>query len=318
MPETIVAKSINRRTGKLPSDRTPAGDIVTEKFAPWNVPLVVDDGYAKVQVDRVSGKLPTEFTPLGAIVERYYINLHSERPNDPYWEDPVRRWVTKVKAEDGSDVEIAYGFPPRDYDDVHTASTIAAAPRVAFVSPKTAATVRAGSIGVWVDVTAGNGVERVEYYRGDELVATATTAPWKGTLAIPGKLGEQVTITAKAYDKLYYTGSTEITVTIGTDDTPPAARFLTPAAGAKVELGTDLTITLEAYDRGGDVVSVVLSLDGKVIAEFKNPPYEFTLPIKSPLAAGTHTLHLVATDTDSRTTESTTTFEVVGVRTGGN
>lgn len=309
VPDTIVAKSINRRTGKLPSDRTPAGDIVTEKFAPWNVPLAVDDGYIKLKVDRVSGKLPTEFTPPEAIVDRIFINLHSERPNDPYWEDPVRRWVTHYKSEDGSDVEIAYGFPPTTYDDVHTASAIASAPRVAFVSPKNSATVRAGAIGVWVDVTGSNGIDHVEYYRGTELLTTVASAPWKGTLTLSGNPGEQVIITAKAYDKLGYTGSAEITVTLGVDDTPPFVRFLTPTAGSTVAVGSELAISLEAYDRGGDVTSVTLSLDGKVITDFKNPPYEFTVPTKS-LAAGTHTLHAIATDTDGRTTEGVASFEV--------
>lgn len=69
-PEGIIEKEVDILSGKLPTALTPA--TKTEIFTSFNTPAESDDVH-----------LPGE------------IVLHSERPHDPAWEEPVRSWTER-------------------------------------------------------------------------------------------------------------------------------------------------------------------------------------------------------------------------------
>ncbi|MFH0834207.1 MAG: penicillin-binding protein [Patescibacteria group bacterium] len=308
IPEGIVQRSVSRLTGKLASSTTPSDQIVVETFTEQNAPIEIDDAFVDMKIDRVSGKLPSSLTPESAIELRKFVNLHSERPYDPEWEKPVQAWIRSAYGED-SELQV----PPTETDDVHTSATAKLAPTITIESPVSQSTVATGTLGVWVDIDASQGVEKVEYYRDDELVSTATTAPWKGIVPIPNRLsdGDRVKITAKVFDKLYYSDSSTVQVTVGQDTQVPTVRITMPTPDQKVERGTTLLASADAFDAGGDVAKVEFFLDGSPISTVKYPPFEVPIVIDSGLRLGSHTVKVEATDTTGRTISESVTFEVV-------
>ncbi len=313
VPEGIVQRSVSKLTGKIPAETTPADQIVVETFAKWAVPLGVDDAFTTLTIDAASGLLPTEFTPESALTTKTFVNLHSLQPGNPAWETPVQEWLVRQSNNEESEFKFEFEPPPTELDNVHTAETARFQPSISIVSPISGSTTRKGAIGVWVDVSAGSGVEKVEYYRDDELVATATAAPWKGTVVIPvrASTGDRFLITAKVYDKLYYADTSSVEIIVGTDTQAPTVRITTPRKGEKITRGTTLLASAEAFDAGGDVKQVVFEFDGQTLATLTEPPYETPLIIRTSTALGTHRLRVTATDTDGRTTRETIEFEVV-------
>jgi penicillin-binding protein 1A len=308
IPEGIVQRSVSKLTGKLASATTPVDQIVVETFLDTTVPLEVDDAFVEIEVDAASGKRPTELTPTSALVKQKFVNLHSERNYDPEWENPVREWL-----EENSEENSVLEPPPTDFDDVHTIETAKYPPSISIVSPISNSTVQKRAIGIWVDVTAPHGVEKVEYYREDDLVATATVSPWKGNLAIPLRTddGDKVLITAKVFDKLYYSSTSTVEVIVGEDTQAPTVRITSPTANQNVARGSTLLVKVDAFDAGGDVEKVTFYLDGSRIDEMEHPPYETPLVIRSSMSLGHHTLKVTATDTTGRSTSSSTTFNVI-------
>ena len=308
-PEGIVKRSVSRMTGKLVSSTTPTNQISVETFADFAVPLEIDDAFIEVTVDEVSGKLPTAFTPESAKVKKIFVNLHSERPHDSEWERPVYEWLKHSSKNENT----VFTPPPTEHDDVHTTATVQKKPSISIISPVSGSTVQKRSIGIWVDVSAAHGVEKVEYFRDGNLVATATSAPWKGVLPIPLRAedGRHYKLTAKIYDKLFYTDTSSVEVTVGEDTQRPTVRIIAPAVQQKVARGTTLLVKAEAFDAGGDVKKVEFWLDGARLDEFTYPPFELPIVIRSSTRLGTHRLKVIATDTTGLTATSEVKFGVV-------
>lgn len=86
------------------------------------------------------------------------------------------------------------------------------------------------------------------------------------------------------------------------DAAPPSAAIQSPAANAKVK--GRFTVSATSSDRFG-VADVVLSLDGEPVATDAVAPYKFVVEA-GPLAAGVHTLSIVATDTSGNASAAVT------------
>lgn len=308
LPKNIVQRSVSRLTGKIASDTTPVDQITAETFASFAVPLEVDDAFIRLTIDAASGKLPTEYTPDSAKVQKTFSNLHSERPHDPEWETPVREWLQKSTTNKNT----VLSPPPTEFDDLHNAQTAAQSPTVSIVSPISGSTVQKQIIGVWVDVVAPHGVEKVEYYRNGSLFTTSRVSPWKGVLAIPLQSadGSKHTITAKIYDKLFYTDTSSVEVIVGDDTQIPTVRISAPLANQQIPRGTTLLAKAEAFDAGGDIARVIFYLDGLKLNELTQPPYELPVAITSDIALGTHSLRVKAVDTAGFTATKEVSFRV--------
>jgi penicillin-binding protein 1A len=315
VPEGIVQRSVSQLTGKLASATTPVNQIVVETFIDSTVPLEVDDAFVEITVDAASDKLPTELTPESALVKKKFINLHSERDYDPEWEKPVRTWLENNFAKNG---DTLLQPPPTEFDTVHTADSAKEKPSITIVSPISNSTIQKSSIGIWVDVSAPHGVEKVEFYRDGDLVATALTPPWKGVIPIPLKFknGDKVNLTAKIFDKLYYADSSSVEVTIGDDTQIPTAKITAPTANSEISRGSTFLVKADAYDAGGDIKKVSFSLDGSQFSEISAAPYEALLTISSSISLGNHALKITATDTSGFVASDSVTFRVV--EGGGN
>ncbi|MBN1258842.1 transglycosylase domain-containing protein [Candidatus Peregrinibacteria bacterium] len=286
-PEGIKWVNVSGRTGKLPSESTPEEDIVSAVFASFSVPREVDNSYKMIEIDKASGKLATEFTPPEAREKKAFFEHHSERPDEPSWEDPVRQW-----AKENNQDEVA----PTEYDDVHTAENKGVKPEIRITSPVPQSTVSPPNVGVWAEINSAAGVAKVEYYFDNRLMSTATLPPFKGNLELGQKLkeGSIHTIKAIVFDELYRTNQSSVEVRVGPDELSPVVAFDYPANGVSLMAGSAFTAEVEARDADGDILKVDFYLDGELKATDHAPPYLWQFVV--PDAFGEHTLEAAVYD----------------------
>lgn len=104
-PEGIQRLFVDSVSGKLPTEYTPS--TKQEVFAENSVPKEHDDVHVAVRINRMNGKLANDSTPEEFIETRVYTVLHSEQPDRPNWETPVRNWALAA----------GYNYPPTEQDD---------------------------------------------------------------------------------------------------------------------------------------------------------------------------------------------------------
>ncbi|HLC44940.1 MAG TPA: penicillin-binding protein [Patescibacteria group bacterium] len=100
-PNGIRDIAVDTLSGKLPTAYTPS--TKPEIFASFALPEQSDDLHIPVKIDKTTLLPANKNTPDENIETRLYTIFHSEKPDDPNWETPVREWA------------IANGYP---YPDV--------------------------------------------------------------------------------------------------------------------------------------------------------------------------------------------------------
>ncbi|MCL5435677.1 MAG: penicillin-binding protein [Patescibacteria group bacterium] len=107
-PDNIRDIAVDSVSGKLPTAYTPS--TKPEIFASFALPKDYDDLHVPIKLDKFTQKVATDSTPPQNIVEKVFTIFHSEKPNDPAWEQPVRDWA------------VAAGYP---YPDGYSGSATA-------------------------------------------------------------------------------------------------------------------------------------------------------------------------------------------------
>lgn len=90
-PNGIQQHTVAKYSNKLPGEGT--RETTTDIFASWQIPTEKDDTNVTVKVCRTNGKLAPEGLPENMAEQRSFGNIHSERPDNPNWENPVRAWA---------------------------------------------------------------------------------------------------------------------------------------------------------------------------------------------------------------------------------
>jgi glutamine cyclotransferase len=121
-------------------------------------------------------------------------------------------------SDDHDDLVFAVGPPLPDVTP----------PTVALTAPASNATVR-GTVTVTATADDDIGVTQVEFYDGQTLVGTDTTAPYSVSWNTAGVVEGTHTLTAKAYDGVGLT-ATSAEVAVFIDNTAPTASITAPTA----------------------------------------------------------------------------------------
>lgn len=120
-PSEIKTVTVDAVSGLLPTQYTP--ETKSEVFADYAVPTKYDNVHVPVEIDSLTGLPATDSTPSDRRVTEIYTVLHSERPENAAWEQPVIAWALAngYKYPPGSGIE----NPNTDTSD-----------KVAFLSPQ--------------------------------------------------------------------------------------------------------------------------------------------------------------------------------------
>lgn len=160
-PKGITEVTVEKYSNKLPSAYST--QTTTDIFAEWQVPKDKDDLHKVYRVCKGTNKLAPEGMDPALIEDKVLTDLHSEMPNYPNWEGPVRAWA------------IANNMTA----DVPTETCDAASfvPTVSVVSPASGATV-SGEINILASANSAYGVKEVEFFIDDVLVGTSSSSPY--------------------------------------------------------------------------------------------------------------------------------------------
>ncbi len=207
-PDGIKTITVDKLSNKLPSDASPPDQQITDIFTSWQVPTKVDDTHIKVKLCKGTNLLATDETPASEIEEKFFVDVHSEKPNDPNWEGPVRAWA---------DQNGYTNRPPTDKCDTFNEQN---RPQVFFSKPAQGASI---SDGFEIEVGAGSqfGVSEVIFSLDDQRIGSTVAAPYRMTFDAKQINNGSHTLTAEAKDAFGRSAKASVSITVAKESTPP-------------------------------------------------------------------------------------------------
>lgn len=179
-------------------------------------------------------------------------------------------------------------------------------PTVSLTSPADGAVFTLPAV-VTLEATAADpddAIKKVSFYANDRPLGAVTNSPF--TLSWTNPPVGAWALFARAVDqfgKSTLSDPVHITVT----NAPPVINILSPANGATLPVGSDVTIQAEVTDSDDAVVRVRIYGDGRLLATLTNAPYA---AVWSKPAPGKHTVMVRATDEFGLTSTATAKFTI--------
>lgn len=220
-PDGIQEVTVDRLSNKLPGD---GSEPVTDIFARWQVPTERDDVHVRVRVCRENGLLADSSIPDELAEHRTFSNIHSEMPNNPNWENPVRAWAE------------AHGLANRPPTERCQGEGIQ--PNIDITAPSDNQEVN-GDFPISASASAPSGVRQVEFFIDNASIATDTEAPYSTNYSTTFLSEGTHNLTAVVTSNGGSTASDNIKFKVKKDTTPPAnvtGFTCTPIGGGKVTL----------------------------------------------------------------------------------
>lgn len=163
-PDNVEKITVDKFSNKLPSKNSPPDERVTDWFAPWHKPKDYDNIHIVVKVCKTDGKLAPDGAPPELVEERYFVNIHSEKPDDPNWERPVQEWA---KAH------LNTSEPPKEYCDLSASAT----PSVSISQPKEGEEI-SGIYQFLASVNSSFPITKVDFLIDDKNVGSVNEPPY--------------------------------------------------------------------------------------------------------------------------------------------
>lgn len=194
-PAGIQDVTVEKYSNKLPD--TGSTETLTDIFASWQVPKEKDDVHKKVKVCKGTNTIAPDNAPISVVEEKIVTVIHSEKPDNSNWENPVMAWAT----ENG----MVSSMPTETCD---FASLL---PTVSITSP-TNNSIVSGSADITSTASGPNPIATVEYFIDGISIGEKVTAPYSLTYDFSLLADGSHKISALTTDTLGTTASTEITV----------------------------------------------------------------------------------------------------------
>jgi membrane carboxypeptidase/penicillin-binding protein PbpC len=205
-PSNIQNVTLDKLSGKLPG--TKSNDTRTDIATSWQVPKEKSNSAQKVKICTIDNKLATPDCPDSITKEVTYADVHSERPDYPNWENPVRAWA---KANGVG------GLPPTETTTLCSANQH---PKISFSAPSEGSTV-SGETLISTNVEAPLSVDRVEFYIDNLPIGIDNAAPYAVTYNMSNLAAGEHTILARVFDKASFSAEATIKVIVSEDILPP-------------------------------------------------------------------------------------------------
>lgn len=165
-PDSIKDCTVAKYSNKRPTDVTPPDNIIRDLCTEWQNPTEDDDAWKTVRLYKPDQtKLANDTTPPSLIATKVFTTIHSERPTDAIWENPVLRWANDNGIS-------SQNIPTDTYDPNNAGDRLS----VSIVSPSDGTTQK-GKITLQSFAESKFGVSHMLMYIDDILVAQPN-APW--------------------------------------------------------------------------------------------------------------------------------------------
>ncbi len=289
-PPGIKEVVVDKMSNKLPSQYSP--QTIKDIFASWQVPTERDDIHVMVRVCIDNGLLAPKGASDNYTEEKLFTNIHSEFPDRPNWETPVRAWARSHSMGEPA---------PTEYCKISDIK-----PAVSITSPNNNATV-SGNFTIEASASADSGIEQVEFFIDDVSIATDDSKPYSTTYNA-NELSNgyhEIAVRATANNGSSYRA--KITIKVGNDASAPGE--VTNVSGTS---SGDGKVTLEwTNPDDDDLASIRIYVSdhnglGNLAGEFPANPGSTQQVTLSNLGTGSKCFTLRAVDAsgNERTTSS--------------
>lgn len=198
-PAGIQTITLDDASGKLPTANSP--QTREDIFASYSVPQETDSVHQPFAFDSVTGQPANSNTPPGQIIYKLFTIFHSEFPNNPNWENPVREWAEKN----------GFPYPPTEAQtqtpDQNYSQEI---PSIDFAEPKEGQIISTIPFLVQLNSYGRNPLTRIEISLDGELNRILDFAPYSFNLTKENLTPGTHTLAAKAIDFLGNSQTTSI------------------------------------------------------------------------------------------------------------
>ena len=202
VPPGIQKITVDELSGKLPTDATP--NTKTETFADYSVPTAYDDVHIKVATDSLTDQPADASTPQERIVYKVYTVLHSERRDNPNWENPVVAWA----------LARGYTYPPNGAQILQPAGGEQKI-SVNILEPSDGGVISKLPFSVIANISSTNQIAKAELYINGELYKNISAQPY--IFSVDKNLSDGTyTLAIKAIDINGNSADTSATVNIMT------------------------------------------------------------------------------------------------------
>ena len=319
-PEWIKLIRIAKLSWLLPSKWTPKELIETWYFSDLNIPKKYDNSLKFVEIDKVSWKLPSNFTPEDAIIKAAVLNLHSLKPYEKRWEEPVQDWLKKYWKNFLKRywIKEILATLPVETDNIHTRNNTLFWPKILISSPKDWWVVSKSWFSVIPEISSRNWnntqIVKVDYYLNWKLNNSAFDYPFIWRIKLPKNIAisSKITLKVKAFDELYNSSEKTINLKIWEDNNPPYTEIVRPKNLQKLVAGSTFEVKTLTYDQWWQVENAVFYLDWKEIWKVSKAP--FSKKIEIPRLTWEHKIKIIVIDTAWNSSFDEKVFSVIRVR----
>ncbi|MBP7819307.1 penicillin-binding protein [Candidatus Gracilibacteria bacterium] len=232
-PEGIKSVSVSKFSGFLPGESTPKDMVVSDYFPSFGVPDKVDNSFTVVAVDSRNGLLANDSCPQEYVKDGFFVNPQTELERFENWSQGIYSWLTSSNQDQAtlpenlSDLDILMGKQnqnliyyrpiPQEESPLCDGIAVENEPEIRITSPANRSNMGYGVHEILVETAAANGIDRVEFYLGDNLQFTSRVSPYKGKVRVTQafEANKVYDITAKVIDESGFSKKTKIKVKIG-------------------------------------------------------------------------------------------------------
>lgn len=205
VPPGIEEMTVDKYTNMLPS----GGETITDIFASWQIPKEYSNKVGKIRLDKYTGHLATDDCPDQFVEEKMIADIHSEVPDNPNWERPVRALA--------STMGIIVSAPP---DSERTCAGLTNQTTVKIKSPANNSTV-SGTFTISAEVSSTVGIKKVDFLIDDTLVGSDTSKPYSLSYSANNLSDGKHRVSATVTDVSNLTNSDSIVITKSNSSSPP-------------------------------------------------------------------------------------------------
>jgi len=298
-PDWVKLIKIAKLSWLLPSKNTPKDLIQTWFFSTLNIPKTYDNSLKFVDIDLVSKKLPSNFTPEDAIWKAAVLNLHSLKPYDKRWEQPVKEWMQEHSREFLKDfwIKDILANIPTEVDNIHTRENTLFWPKISISSPADWWNISKKWFSVIPEISSKKSITRVDYYLNWELNTSSFNYPYIWNIKLPDNIAisSKISLKIKVFDELYNSSEKTISLKIWEDDKPPYTEIVRPLASQELVAWSTFEVKTLTYDQWWQIQNVIFYLDWKEIWKVSKSP--FSQKIEIPRLVWEHKIKVIAIDT---------------------
>ena len=292
-PDNVKDCGIAKYSNKKPSNKTSSENIIKDICADFQQSDQEDDTSFAVKLYKIDPtKLATDATPPDLTIDKTFFKIHSERPSDPVWENPVQIWA----RDNGINQD---QVPTDEYDPSFANDKIS----ISITSPSDNATIT-GNVTLQATASSPFGVVLMTFYI-DDIQVSQPEAPWTYILNTLNYTNSKHTFKAVSKDSQGQEATASVSFTISNNATLSISNIITQRSADK----SSVTISWLTNDNTDGLVKYGLSTSyGQTQVESGGATKSHSITVTGLIPTSSYHFQLVSATSSASAQSSDLTF----------